>query len=385
MSLLDDVSIVVTPNGVKAGTLYGAIPVPTEGSEEVTNGDFATDSDWDLGSSWDISGGKANYDAVSTGQELRQLMSSIDVGQLVNIVFEVSDIEGGKDAYFKLDCSGAPESVFTYTKFSAGTYTYAHAVTSGFNRLTFTALNSSTGGYFSIDNVSVKEVVTWTAFGTGINIASGVFTSDGTSDNFDNILAGATTETWDTSEYYEVTFDVPSYTSGNFKLNNSTHNITSAISASGSYKVYFKPSTANTVIGVQNAGTPFKGSIDNISVKQVDPNDRWTLGAGWSIEDGKAISTTAQSNLTSTAALLVGNTYEFTLTSAAVSSGSYSFLLRFNSTNTNIGTVNSDGTHTFRAVADSTSFRLQTLSGGGTSFSIDNVTVKEYAIQPLDI
>jgi len=160
MSLLDDVSIVVTPNGVKAGTLYGAIPVPTEGSEEVTNGDFATDSDWDLGSSWDISGGKANYDAVSTGQELRQLMSSIDVGQLVNIVFEVSDIEGGKDAYFKLDCSGAPESVFTYTKFSAGTYTYAHAVTSGFSRLTFTALNSSTGGYFSIDNVSVKEYTT---------------------------------------------------------------------------------------------------------------------------------------------------------------------------------------------------------------------------------
>jgi len=157
MSLLDDVSIVVTPNGYKAGELYGVIPVPTEGSEEVTNGDFATDSDWNLGSSWDISGGKANYDAVSTGQELRQLMSSINVGQLVNIVFEVSDIEDGKDAYFKLDCSGAPESVFTYTKFSAGTYTYAHAVTSGFNRLTFTALNSSTGGYFSIDNVSVKE------------------------------------------------------------------------------------------------------------------------------------------------------------------------------------------------------------------------------------
>ncbi|MDC3258984.1 LamG domain-containing protein [Porticoccaceae bacterium] len=157
MSLLDDVSIVVTPNGYKAGELYGVIPVPTEGSEEVTNGNFATDSDWNLGSSWSISGGKANYDAVSTGVELRQLMSSIDVGQLVNIVFEVSDIEDGKDAFFKLECSGAPESVFTYTKFSAGTYTYSHAITGGFNRLTFTALNSSTGGYFSIDNVSVKK------------------------------------------------------------------------------------------------------------------------------------------------------------------------------------------------------------------------------------
>ena len=78
MSLLDDVSIVVTPNGYKAGELYAVIPVPTEGSEEVTNGNFATDSDWTLGSSWSISGGKANYDAVSTGVELRQLMSSIN-------------------------------------------------------------------------------------------------------------------------------------------------------------------------------------------------------------------------------------------------------------------------------------------------------------------
>ncbi len=356
------------------------------GSELVTNGAFDTDSDWTLQSSWSISGGKANYDAVGSGHYLKQTISpSISVGKAIKIQFDISDVAAGKTAFLKLEIDGSPEAVFGYTHFSAGTYTYYYKITSALNRLNFVPVTSSTGGVFSIDNVSVKEVVTWTAFGTGINIASGVFTSDGTSDNFDNILAGATTETWDTSEYYEVTFDVPSYTSGNFKLNNSTHNITSAISASGSYKVYFKPSTANTVIGVQNAGTPFKGSIDNISVKQVDPNDRWTLGAGWSIEDGKAISTTAQSNLTSTAALLVGNTYEFTLTSAAVSSGSYSFLLRFNSTNTNIGTVNSDGTHTFRAVADSTSFRLQTLSGGGTSFSIDNVTVKEYAIQPLDI
>ena len=44
MSLLDDVSIVVTPNGYKAGTLYGVIPVPVEGSELVDNGTFLTDT-----------------------------------------------------------------------------------------------------------------------------------------------------------------------------------------------------------------------------------------------------------------------------------------------------------------------------------------------------
>ena len=43
MSLLDDVSIVVTPNGYKAGTLFGVIPVPTVGTEEVSDGNFPGD------------------------------------------------------------------------------------------------------------------------------------------------------------------------------------------------------------------------------------------------------------------------------------------------------------------------------------------------------
>ena len=65
MSLLDDVSIVVTPNGYKAGELYAVVPVPTEGAEEVTNGDFATDSDWSKAPSVTISGGSANFNLAS--------------------------------------------------------------------------------------------------------------------------------------------------------------------------------------------------------------------------------------------------------------------------------------------------------------------------------
>ncbi|BCV05543.1 MAG: hypothetical protein CM15mV109_510 [uncultured marine virus] len=52
-------------------------------------------------------------------------------------------------------------------------------------------------------------------------------------------------------------------------------------------------------------------------------------------------------------------------------------MLRFNTTNTNIGTINADGSYSFIATADATSFRLQTLSGGSTSFSVDNVSVVE--------
>ena len=132
------------------------------GPELVTNGDFATDSDWNKGTSWAISGGKANYNAVTTSSELRQLMPSIAVGKTIKVQFDVLDVAATKDAFFKLECSGSPESIFGYTKFSQGTYTYYHTITSGFDRLTFTPLNSSTGGAFSIDNVSVKEVTTAT-------------------------------------------------------------------------------------------------------------------------------------------------------------------------------------------------------------------------------
>ena len=72
MSLLDDVSIVVTPNGYKAGELYAVIPVPTEGAEEVTNGDFATDSDWNEGTNVDISNGKTNFVDVAKGERQQQ-------------------------------------------------------------------------------------------------------------------------------------------------------------------------------------------------------------------------------------------------------------------------------------------------------------------------
>ena len=42
-----------------------------EGSELVTNGSFATDSDWTKQTSWSISGGSANYDFLSDSKYIR--------------------------------------------------------------------------------------------------------------------------------------------------------------------------------------------------------------------------------------------------------------------------------------------------------------------------
>ena len=56
MSLLDDVSIVVTPNGYKAGTLFGVIPVPTVGTELVPDGNFTNQAAVDY---WQIASSRA--------------------------------------------------------------------------------------------------------------------------------------------------------------------------------------------------------------------------------------------------------------------------------------------------------------------------------------
>jgi len=74
-------SIVVTPNGYKAGTLYGVLPTYAEGIDLVTNGDFATDlSGWNITGNdathtvtWTASGARFQSDTTSPVMEFKQL------------------------------------------------------------------------------------------------------------------------------------------------------------------------------------------------------------------------------------------------------------------------------------------------------------------------
>ena len=190
----------------------------------------------------------------------------------------------------------------------------------------------------------------------------------------------------DLSKFYKISIDLNSVAndglqilagSGNSFVSYSVNDIIN----NGNKIVLYSKFINNGTLFVYSKTANTSAVIDNVSVKQVDPNDEWSLGTGWSYGDGSAVSTTTSSNLNcNSATLVVGKTYKFSIDSEAVSSGSYSFLLRFNSTNTDIGVINSNGSHVFYAVADSTSFRVQTLSGGSTSFSIDNVSVQEVQV-----
>jgi len=186
---------------------------------------------------------------------------------------------------------------------------------------------------------------------------------------------------------YEIVFDVSRYVVGQLQiiLGGTSHTVD--ISAGvNTYTVYLLSGSIDTDVRFKRSGGvgDFDFDLDNVSVKQVDPNDRWTLGTGWSIEDGKAVfSGTDFANLQlSSNILTIGDTYELTLT-AGVTNGSFKVQ---HSGSSDLITESSSGTYSVIFTATATSFTIARASvGSQNDFTIDNVTVKEYAIQPKDI
>ena len=172
-------------------------------------------------------------------------------------------------------------------------------------------------------------------------------------------------------------------TSGGLDSNNkitiyATSNTGQQIQSDGTHTKYFTADgTSFRFLGTAN-DRPI--SIDSVSVQQVDPNDRWTLGTGWTIEDGKAVGTSTTNNLQQLSILTAGDTYELTFTISDYSAGSV---------RANVGGVqgtlrSSNGTFT-EIIGPATSPHF--FFDGVSTFTgkIDNVTVKEYAITPLDV
>ena len=155
MSLLDDVSIVVTPNGYKAGELYAVVPVPTEGSELVTNGDFATDTDWNKTGTWSIESNYATASGNSTSQYIQQDFT-ITNGKTYSFTYEIiENTLNGNGA----SLSGSGGFVSVSLSSVIGTHqVYITADDSGaVYALKIGVSGTATTGTIKLDNVSVKE------------------------------------------------------------------------------------------------------------------------------------------------------------------------------------------------------------------------------------
>jgi hypothetical protein len=123
--------------------------------------------------------------------------------------------------------------------------------------------------------------------------------------------------------------------------------------------------------------SPFTGSIDNVSVKQVDPNDRWTLGTGWSIEDGVASFNTTTNGSITQSGYANSKTYKVSIDVVSYVRGN-PFIAIGQGSQYTIPT--SIGTHIIYVTSGSVDTILRIYSGQfgvGGEGSIDNVSVKD--------
>ena len=116
------------------------------GSEEVLNGGFDTDSDWDLGTGWSISGGEAVALNSASGQRLTQ-DNILQVGKIYKLTYEVKSISSGG---FKAFVGGVALQSIS----NIGVYTETMTTPTINDDFFIRTLGTTTG---SIDNVSVKE------------------------------------------------------------------------------------------------------------------------------------------------------------------------------------------------------------------------------------
>jgi hypothetical protein len=148
-----------------------------EGSELITNGDFATDSDWSKGASWSIADGKASSDGLSNNS-LSQTTPILEVGKTYKLKIDITHISGTLlllGAYY--------ETQISFTESGSYDIFIVPKVT------TFSVYASSFIG--SIDNVSVKEVGQDWTLGTGWSIGDSKAISDATQGYISQTNVGA--------------------------------------------------------------------------------------------------------------------------------------------------------------------------------------------------
>jgi hypothetical protein len=318
-NLLQKASIVTTPTAYGVGVLNSIKPAIPFGEELISNGSFNNGS-----TGWTIINGTVTdkYNASMTAYQSGIRIVPFAYTGTFKVVFDLVVTSGS----CKFDAGGGNDEIYT----TSGT---KEKIITNPTKFEFNAFNLGWVG--TLDNVSVKEMIdadfdfTRTSSATRVNpdylletvsingselVQNGNFSELGseiiTNGNFETDSDWSKDSNWSISggsanadgtssnnisqpsviptigETYKITFEVLSISQGYFQarlgneLGVQANNVgvyTSYVTATNTdrIRIYAKSSAI--------------GSIDKVSVKQVDPNDYWDLGTGWSFGDGKVI------------------------------------------------------------------------------------------------
>ena len=292
MSYFDDASLAFLASGAagKDGKAYSIKPVPVYGPELVTNGDFATDSDWTKGTGTTISGGTANF-SNANGVSLYQNIGTQSGN--VHVTFSVTNYTSGTLNVY----SGGNESVSTINVAanSVGIYSANINRSGGNANIIFGSSDNFTG---SIDNVSFKEVIVSDGdftFTRGSNLSATRVNSSQLiekgrenlllqSNSFDTNWIGSAAIATSGQSGYDGTNDAWLLT----KTADTYANIRQDITFSGvhTFSVYLKQGTNTSAILRTTGGTAAKveinlidgttsGTSNDISVKTESIGNNW--------------------------------------------------------------------------------------------------------------
>jgi hypothetical protein len=229
----------------------------------------------------------------------------------------------------------------------------------------------------------------WTFAGTNGAVSNGVGVFADTTNSY--IIQSSVVPA--SVKQYKLQYEVIESNGGGLGLSGGSSAF-GAVNLTSSVGVHTKFITSNgSQTNLQfNNQTSFIGKIDNISVKQVDPNDRWTL-SNTTISDGVLnfpdnSSAAKYAVHTNTSMMDIGSAYEITLNVNKTGGGILTVLSGTGaSALTPAISISSSGTQTFRVTNDTNGSKLFLYTTAGENFqgTVDNITVREYAIQPQDV
>lgn len=190
-----------------------------------------------------------------------------------------------------------------------------------------------TNGDFSTDSDWSK--------GTGWSIINGKARASGVSGSNNLTQSGILTA----GKTYKITITVSEYVSGTVEVSAGA-SPRGEMTGNGTY-TFYQVATPNTSFYI--ISQVFNGAVDNVSVKQVDPNDRWKLGdydntgnTKWSITDKANYDHTASSgtyvNRIVQTGLNIKTGKKYKLTFDVTTTGSTAFWI-----GNDLGTVNYEG------------------------------------------
>jgi hypothetical protein len=232
------------------------------------------------------------------------------------------------------------------------------------NNPSFSELGSElvTNGNFDTDSDWSK--------GAGATISNGRGNIIGDGSSFTNL---SQSNVFTVGKLYKVTLDAVINSGLGLKVQDgSTNENFGVITTSGTYTFYGKANNSTLTIGRRTGGTAFNSYIDNVSVKQVDPNDYWTLGTGWGFGDGVA-TCDGNGNLDQIMDITNGNRYKVSFTILNSTQGTLGAYL-----SGGFGGNFGNGTHAIEITGGSaSSYDLRFVPISSFNGSITNISVQE--------